>query len=208
MAVADEQQTQQNNQVEAGPQYTIYGTNETYTGRVVNVGNRLFTTRGGALEGNSYEVIIPTTTGGNQNTEEDLPTMSPSNQESSPGSSMHSGMGGVSNFFIYSPEFYNHGPYYRTDNGQEVTLYSYLHTHTDGTIMTGRNMSDSGNLILADGSPSPYPTVVPVTLNVPQGGQAGNQNTNQQNQQNNMNNNTGNGGNGGMGGNQGGGGGY
>ena len=173
MAVADEQQTQQNNQVEAGPQYTIYGTNETYTGRVVNVGNRLFTTRGG-----------------NQNTEEDLPTMSPSNQESSPGSSMHSGMGGVSNFFIYSPEFYNHGPYYRTDNGQEVTLYSYLHTHTDGTIMTGRNMSDSGNLILADGSPSPYPTVVPVTLNVPQGGQAGNQNTNQQNQQNNMNNNS------------------
>ena len=160
MAVADEQQTQQNNEVVN--QYTIYGTNEAYTGRVVNIGNRLFTTRGGALEGNSYEVIIPTTTGGNQNTEEDLPTMNPSNQESSAGASTNHGE--TMNYFVYSPEFYSHGPYYRTDNGQEVTLYSYLHTHADGTIMTGRNMSDSGNAVLADGSPSPYPTVVAVTL--------------------------------------------
>ena len=39
MAVADEQQTQQNNEVVT--QYTIYGTNEGYTGKVVNIGNRL-----------------------------------------------------------------------------------------------------------------------------------------------------------------------
>ena len=162
MAVANEQQTQQNNEVVN--QYTIYGTNEAYTGRVVNIGNRLFTTRGGALEGNSYEVIIPSTSGGNQNTEEDLPTMNASNQESSAGVGAGTDHGATMSYFIYAPESYGHGPYYRTDNGQEVTLYSYLHTHSDGTIMTGRNMSDSGNALLADGNPSPYPTVVPVTL--------------------------------------------
>ena len=35
-----------------GAQYKIYGTNQPYTGRVVQIGNRMFTTEGGgALEG-------------------------------------------------------------------------------------------------------------------------------------------------------------
>jgi hypothetical protein len=61
-------------------QYIVYGTNQPYGGKVLNVGNKLFTTRGGALEGNSYEVVLVTSTGGNQNTEDDLPTMNAKNQ--------------------------------------------------------------------------------------------------------------------------------
>tara|TARA_Y100000310_G_C20323631_1_gene641937 strand:+ start:308 stop:715 length:408 start_codon:yes stop_codon:yes gene_type:complete len=60
--------------------YKIYGTNQPYGGKVVNVGNQLFTTRGGALEGNSYEVVLVTSGRGNQNTEENLPTMNAKNQ--------------------------------------------------------------------------------------------------------------------------------
>jgi len=42
--------------------YKIYGTNEPYSGRTVEVGGQLYTTVGGALEGNSYQVIANTTT--------------------------------------------------------------------------------------------------------------------------------------------------
>ena len=37
--------------------YRIYGTNEPYRGMVVEVGGYLYTTIGGALEGNSYQVV-------------------------------------------------------------------------------------------------------------------------------------------------------
>ena len=37
--------------------YRIYGTNEPYTGMVVELGGYLYTTVGGALEGNSYQLV-------------------------------------------------------------------------------------------------------------------------------------------------------
>ena len=37
--------------------YTIYGTNEPYSGLVVRIGDALFTTKGGAREGDSYQLI-------------------------------------------------------------------------------------------------------------------------------------------------------
>ena len=37
--------------------YKIYGTNQSYSGMVVGLGSRLYTTVGGALEGDSKEVI-------------------------------------------------------------------------------------------------------------------------------------------------------
>ena len=37
--------------------YTIYGTNEPYSGLVVRIGDALFTTTGGAREGDSYQLI-------------------------------------------------------------------------------------------------------------------------------------------------------
>jgi len=40
-------------------QYKIYGTNEPYSGMVVEVGGYLYTTDGGTLQGDSYQ-LIPT----------------------------------------------------------------------------------------------------------------------------------------------------
>ena len=37
--------------------YIIYGTNQPYQGRVVEVGGQLYTTQGGALEGYSFQVM-------------------------------------------------------------------------------------------------------------------------------------------------------
>mgnify|MGYP003128146263 CR=1 FL=1 len=42
--------------------YKIYGTNELYSGRTVEVGGQLYTTVGGAREGNSYQLIANTPT--------------------------------------------------------------------------------------------------------------------------------------------------
>ena len=44
--------------------YIIYGTNQPYQGRVVEVGGQLYTTQGGALEGFSFQLMAP----GGQNT--------------------------------------------------------------------------------------------------------------------------------------------
>ena len=38
-------------------QYIVYGTNEVYNGEVVEIGGSLYTTKGGALEGDSLQVI-------------------------------------------------------------------------------------------------------------------------------------------------------
>tara|TARA_A100001011_G_C13886055_1_gene664973 strand:- start:11 stop:637 length:627 start_codon:yes stop_codon:yes gene_type:complete len=38
-------------------QYKVYGTNDTYNGEVVEIGGSLYTTKGGALEGDSLQVI-------------------------------------------------------------------------------------------------------------------------------------------------------
>ena len=40
-----------------GHKYTVYGTGENYTGRTVKIGGELYTTVGGALEGNSLQVV-------------------------------------------------------------------------------------------------------------------------------------------------------
>ena len=42
--------------------YKIYGTNELYSGRTVEIGGQLYTTVGGALEGDSYQIIANTPT--------------------------------------------------------------------------------------------------------------------------------------------------
>ena len=42
--------------------YKIYGTNKPYSGKTVEVGGQLYTTVGGALEGDSYQIIANTTT--------------------------------------------------------------------------------------------------------------------------------------------------
>ena len=38
-------------------QYKIYGTNEPYIGKTLEIGGLLYTTKGGALEGDSYQLV-------------------------------------------------------------------------------------------------------------------------------------------------------
>ena len=133
-------ETIQQQQAQEAP-YKVYGTNQVYTGMVVNIGNKVYTTTGGTLEGNSVEVVPNTPGGGNQNVEEDLPTMNPMNQSSSPAAGNNNP---ITRLFVYAPGFYEGQPrYYRSDTGQEVELYSQLHEHADGTVMTEHSMNNS-----------------------------------------------------------------
>ena len=133
-------QTEQN---DVSNVYTIYGTNQPYTGRVVNIGNRLFTTTGGALEGNSYEVILPSPSGGNQNTEDEIPTMNPMNQQSNAGMGDSTG-NPVTRTFV-APQTPR---YRRSDNNQLVPVGGKLHQHADGTIMTEHSMGPNDNSVV------------------------------------------------------------
>ena len=135
-------QTQQQEVAEQAP-YKVYGTNQSYNGMVVNIGNRTYTTTGGTLEGNSYEVVSNIAGAGNQNIDEDLPTMNPMNQQSS-GAAGAGNNNPITRLFLYAPGFYEGQPrYYRSDTGQEVELYSNLHEHADGTVMTEHSMDNS-----------------------------------------------------------------
>ena len=136
-------ETIQQQQAQEAP-YKVYGTNQVYTGMVVNIGNKVYTTTGGTLEGNSVEVVPNTPGGGNQNVEEDLPTMSPMNQPSSGAAGGAANTNPITRLFVYAPGFYEGQPrYYRSDTGQEVELYSQLHEHADGTVMTEHTMNNS-----------------------------------------------------------------
>ena len=125
--------------------YKIYGTNEAYSGKVLNVGTKLFTTRGGALEGNSYEVVLMTATGGNQNTEEDLPTMNPVNQL---GTTRPPGATEDINPVTRTFQAPNSPRYMRSDNNELIPIGYNLHEHLDGTIMTEHSMGDNDNSVV------------------------------------------------------------
>ena len=101
--------------------YKIYGTNEPYDGKVVEVAGFLYTTVGGALEGFSYQ-LAPTndTTAKLNNT---LPLSNPSNNP-------------VTGTFV------SRMVYYRA-NGNGVPVGTTLHQHQDGTIMVGNSADPS-----------------------------------------------------------------
>ena len=98
--------------------YKIYGTNEPYDGKVVEVAGFLYTTVGGALEGFSYQ-LAPTndTTAKLNNT---LPLSNPSNNP-------------VTRTFV------SRMVYYRAVSGNGVPIGTSLHEHQDGTIMVHGN---------------------------------------------------------------------
>tara|TARA_R100000008_G_C3567005_1_gene159691 strand:+ start:198 stop:803 length:606 start_codon:yes stop_codon:yes gene_type:complete len=114
-------------------QYKIYGTNQPYTGKVVTLGNRLYTTIGGTLEGNSHEVVLASE-GGNQNTEETLPTMNALNQPTV-GSSNATG-DVITTFKVGDASTFGRGTYYYA-SGTRVPNGRNLHHHT--IIPSGRS---------------------------------------------------------------------
>jgi len=102
--------------------YKIYGTNQPYSGKVLNLGNRLYTTEGGALEGTSKEVVL--SGGGNTNPEESLPTMNSMNQLSE-----NTNQDVVTAFIVGDNSQFGRATYYYA-NGNRVLQNTKLHHHT------------------------------------------------------------------------------
>jgi hypothetical protein len=99
--------------------YKVYGTNEPYSGMVVEVGGQLYTTQGGALEGNSYQV---TATGAPLTEDSDtLPPVIVSNQPT--------GEDVVTTFVVGDGSTFGNGTYYYS-NGLVVPNGTQLHHHT------------------------------------------------------------------------------
>ena len=119
---------QQNNQRQAS-QYKVYGTNEPYSGRVVQIGSDLFTTEGGALEGFSYQVV-PTNVNKNP-----LPELNP-NPSNNP----------VTRTFTNRYDATNVSEYLNL-NGTPVGNGAKLHEHQNGQVMRGHNPNNMGAIV-------------------------------------------------------------
>ena len=128
--------------------YKIYGTNQMWNGSVIHLGNRIYTTVGGALEGNSYEVVEVKDNAGNRNTDENLPTMNPMNQQNT---RVNRG-GAAENPTIRQFNAPRNPRYVRRDTGALIPIGTQLHEHQDGTIMTGHNMAESSVVVLPRGT--------------------------------------------------------
>lgn len=103
-------------------QYKIYGTNKPYTGKVVKIGQDLFTTEGGALEGNSYQVVLDAV----NNNAPDL---------DGPDLTQGRGQDIITTFVVGDPTNFGKGSYFYED-GSRVLTGTKLHHHT--IIPTGR----------------------------------------------------------------------
>jgi len=110
-------------------QYKIYGTNQAYSGRVVQIGNKFFTTTGNVLEGNSKELVLVTPQTGNSG--ENLVSLNVSSPQSSPSPNDNP---------IVSTFFAPNTPRYYKPNGSLVAVGAPLHQHQDGTVMTEHSM--------------------------------------------------------------------
>ena len=132
-----------------GHKYTVYGTGENYTGRTVKIGGELYTTVGGALEGNSLQVV--------ETQDENIGTQPTPTLPTTP----TTGMGDMDNPIIatfvrgdgstydrnyYLPISYNFGEAGGQfgNPGGPVISGTPLHVHEDGTVMTQHSMAGIG----------------------------------------------------------------
>ena len=103
--------------------YKVYGTNEPYRGRMVEIGGVMYSTVGGALEGNSLQLVrtsnASSTMRDTSQTQNDNPVTRLFTAPSSP-------------------------RYRRSDNNRLVPIGAKLHQHQDGTIMTEHTMQGAG----------------------------------------------------------------
>ena len=118
--------------------YTIYGTNQPYDGRVVELSGNLYTTFGGALEGNSYQVITQLGPGDMNTPPADIfdPALDLGNQDT------------VTTFVVGDNSIFGSGGYF-FNNGITVPNRSLLHHHTIiprgrlSNFMTQHTMDDN-----------------------------------------------------------------
>ena len=151
--------------------YKVYGTNEPYSGITVEVGGFLYSTVGGALEGDSMQLVsmdggpivnpnqmpnvdvtVPnTSTPGNaQNNNPVVRTFRNRFQEPTPGDRIYE--------------------YIRTDGSPGAMN---LHEHQDGTIMEGHNPNDMGVVVTLNpifGTINPNPNIPSIGGNGDTGG--------------------------------------
>ena len=116
----------------------VYGTNEPYMGRTVTIAGFEYTTVGGALEGNSFQ-LVPIDDGEiNTTLEEQTPI----------GSALDNNTGEEVNPVV---ELFQAPPsprYRRSDNNQLVPIGANLHRHADGTIMTEHSMGPNDTSVI------------------------------------------------------------
>ena len=113
--------------------YKVYGTNEPYSGMTVEVGGYLYSTVGGALEGNSMQLIA--TAGSNSNVNMNQMSNVNTNQ-----------MSNTQNDNPVTRTFISRTTYYRQD-GTPVPSGAELHQHQDGTIMLGHDPNNMGAIV-------------------------------------------------------------
>tara|TARA_Y100000592_G_C5358540_1_gene262469 strand:+ start:45 stop:647 length:603 start_codon:yes stop_codon:yes gene_type:complete len=113
--------------------FFVYGTNEPYIGLTVQIGGFLYTTVGGALEGDSYQLVA---------NPQSLPdNINPDDNNIPP----NIGPGGMTDNPVVRT-FVSRVIYYRQD-GTIVPPGSDLHQHRDGTIMLGHDPINMGAIV-------------------------------------------------------------
>lgn len=108
----------------------VYGTGELYTGLTVLIGGYHYTTVGGALEGNSLQLVA-------------LPTR----KTPLPDEPVE-GITETSNPVIRLFQAPATPRYRRSDNNALVPIGANLHEHADGTIMTEHGMEPNDNSVI------------------------------------------------------------
>ena len=147
--------------------YIIVGTNEPYSGLVVKVGGKLYTTKGGTFEGNSQEVhplnhqnTLPTVedvvTDLNQKNRARTQNVN-TNQSVMNRSTNQRMMNGNGNGMNNRTTNNNRNPVTSTGialsgqyeflDGSPVPQGTQIHTHRDGTIMLGHDPNAMGEII-------------------------------------------------------------
>ena len=116
----------------------VYGTNEPYIGRTVTIAGFEYTTVGGALEGDSFQLVPIDEGQTNAPLEEQIPI----------GSTLNVG-GGTATIVDNNPvvnlfQAPSTPRYRREDNNELVPIGANLHEHQDGTIMTEHTMEGAG----------------------------------------------------------------
>ena len=120
----------------------VYGTNEPYIGRTVTIAGFEYTTVGGALEGDSFQLVPIDEGQTNAPLEEQIPI----------GSTLNVG-GGTATIVDNNPvvnlfQAPSTPRYRREDNNQLVPIGANLHEHQDGTIMTEHSMGPNDNSVV------------------------------------------------------------
>tara|TARA_R110002051_G_C8498373_1_gene464318 strand:- start:98 stop:610 length:513 start_codon:yes stop_codon:yes gene_type:complete len=126
--------------------YKIYGTDQIYNGKIVNIGDKLFTTVGGGYEGTSQEVQVATTT---STTNKTIRQTSKRGRRSKNKNQITSkfvrGDGSKFDKTYYLPVNYS-GPH--GSGGGPVKPKTPLHRHKNRRTMTEHSMGSNANSVV------------------------------------------------------------